>query len=281
MCFRKLLLILSFSLLAGAAGSQSLKILTYNIRFDNPADGANGWPLRKAWLCEQIRTAGPDVFGIQEGLENQVRYIDSSFSGYRHIGVGRDDGMKEGEFSAIWYNTNKFRLVRQGTFWLSATPEKSSMGWDAACKRICTFGLFRDIASGRKFWVFNTHFDHIGVLARRNSALLILQQIETLNKAAFPVILMGDFNGDPESEPIKIITGKLNDAEHADKSMTMEPGGTFNGFDATKPATERIDFIFAGYGAKAINYQVIRESHNGKFASDHFPVLAEINLNDK
>jgi len=280
MHLRKFLLTLILWSLVGAAGSQSLKIMTYNIRLDTPSDEQNAWPLRKAWLCEQIKTADPGIFGIQEGLPQQVKYIDSVFNGFRHIGVGRDDGALKGEFSAIWYNTKKFRLIRHGTFWLSTTPESPSMGWDAACKRICTYGLFRDIPSGRQFWVFNTHFDHIGVVARKNSALLILQKIDTLNKSGLPVILMGDFNGDPDSDPIKIIAEKLQDSKVADKSMSMGPGGTFNAFDASKPARERIDFIFSGNGANAVNYQVIREQRDGKYASDHFPVIAEISLQD-
>ena len=263
---------------SGFAWSQPLTVLTYNIRYDNPDDGQNKWSLRRSWLCEQIKSASPDIFGIQEGLEQQVAYIDSSFTGFKHIGVGREDGISKGEFSAIYYNTGKFKVLKQSTFWLSPTPGKVSIGWDAACIRICTFGLFQEISTGRKFWVFNTHFDHIGVLARKNSALLILNKIKSLNKQGLPVILTGDFNGGPESEPIKIITVKLSDSKSADKSMSMGPDGTFNGFDATKPVTERIDFIFTGFGARATDYHVIREIHDGHYASDHFLVVAEISF---
>ena len=270
------LLILLLNVLA--INGQPVTILTYNIRYNNPGDGPNAWPLRKAWLCEQIRSVSPGIFGVQESLSGQVAYIDSLFRNYKHIGVGRDDGKAKGEFSAIWYNTINFKLIRQGTFWLSTTPEKVSVGWDAALERICTYGLFKEIASGQKFWAFNTHFDHMGELARKNSAILILQKIKSLNKSGFPVILMGDFNTGADSEPIKLITAVLQDSKSADKSMTMGPGGTFNGFDSSKPAVERIDFIFTGFGAKAVNYQVISESHDGRYASDHFPVVAEIDF---
>lgn len=276
MSFKKLIAFLLLGFVSGTAGSQSLMIMTYNIRLDAPSDGPNGWPLRKAWLCEQIQQVNPDLFGIQEGLPQQVRYIDSVFTGYRHIGVGREDGDSMGEFSAIWYNTSKFKLVRQGTFWLSATPEKNSMGWDAACKRVCTYGLFKDLAAGKNFWMFNTHFDHVGAEARKNSALLILQKIKSLNTAGNPVILCGDFNAPPESEPIKILSAALQDSFVADISMSMAPDGTFNGFDTTKPATERIDYIFSGYGFHATRYYILREQRDGRYASDHFPVVAKI-----
>ena len=255
----EIILILSLCLLTSFIYGQSLKILTYNLRFDNPADGVNAWTNRRAWLCEQVKQINPDVFGIQEGLISQMNYLDSAFSDYRHIGVGREDGKAKGEFSALFYNAKKFRILKQSTFWLSATPQKASLGWDAACKRVCTFGLFQDISTGRKFWVFNTHFDHIGVLARKNSAILILQKIKTLNKSGYPVILTGDFNSEPESEPFKIISGQLQDSKTADKSMSMGPDGTFNGFDAAKPATERIDYIFTSKeGVSVLDYNVLR-----------------------
>ena len=276
MSFRKLLLIILFQVITGSAWCQSLKILTYNIRLENTGDGPNGWNNRRGWLCEQVKQVNPDLFGIQEGLPQQVNYIDSSFGGYRHIGVGREDGKAKGEFSAIWYNTKKFKILQEGTFWLSATPEKPSMGWDAACMRVCSYGCFQELETGRKFWMFNTHLDHVGVEARKNSALLILQKIKSFNKDGYPVILTGDFNSTPGSEPIKILSAELQDSKSADKSMSMMPDGTFNGFDASKPATERIDFIFTGKGFRATSYGIIRESRDGRYASDHFAVVAEV-----
>ncbi|MCK9422290.1 MAG: endonuclease/exonuclease/phosphatase family protein [Bacteroidales bacterium] len=279
MFFRKFFLIVTLGLLIGPAGSQSLKILTYNIRFDNPADGANAWTNRRAWLCDQIHSVAPDLFGIQEGLVSQINYLDSAFSDYRHIGVGRSDGKNKGEFSAIYYNSKRFTLTVQGTFWLSPTPEKASVGWDAALERICTYGLFQDPSTGRKFWMFNTHFDHVGTEARKNSALLILQKMKSLNTAGYPVILTGDFNATPESEPIKLLCAELQDSQVADKSMMMGPGGTFNDFDPTKPATQRIDYIFSSKGFHVTSYFVPRQSRDGRYASDHFPVIATFKFN--
>jgi endonuclease/exonuclease/phosphatase family metal-dependent hydrolase len=270
------LFLLVFWLFTLPAESQSLEILTYNIRYDNAGDGINSWANRRNWLCQQISQVNPEIFNIQEGLVNQVNYIDSMFSGYRHVGVGRDDGKYKGEFCAIFYNAKKLKVLKQATFWLSPTPGKVSMGWDAACIRICTYGLFRDLRSGKKFWVFNTHFDHVGVLARKNSALLILEKIKALNKHSYPVILTGDLNSIPGSEVFRIICEQLQDSQLADKSMSMSPDGTYNGFEISEPATERIDFIFAGYGAIAVNYNVIREIRDGHYASDHFPVVAGI-----
>jgi endonuclease/exonuclease/phosphatase family metal-dependent hydrolase len=263
------------------AHAQPLKIMTYNIRYDNPADGENSWPARKAWLSEQIRSEAPGIFCIQEGLVQQVRYLDDAFAAYRHIGVGREDGKTKGEFSAVWFEKSRFRLIKSGTFWLSPTPSKVSVGWDAALERICTWGLFRDRKEGTAFWVFNTHFDHMGEMARKNSALLIIQKMKEFNTAGYPVILCGDLNAEPESEPIRILSGYLRDARVADKSMQMGPDGTFNGFDTTKAATARIDYIMAGKGAQPSTYHVIRETKEGRYASDHFPVVAEIMLSSE
>lgn len=277
MNFRQLLLILLLWLPPVYGKTQSVTVLTYNIRYDNPSDGVNSWPNRRAWLCEQVKQVNPGIFGLQEGLIRQLNYLDSVLTGYRRIGVGREDGKTKGEFSAIYYNTAKFKLIKQGTFWLSATPGRVSVGWDAALERICTYGLFQSLETGQKFWAFNTHFDHMGVQARKNSATLILQKIKTFNKQGYPVILTGDFNSDPESEPFKIITAGMQDSKIADKSMTMGPDGTFNGFDAKKPATERIDFIFTSRnGVNILNYAVGRESRDERFASDHYPVVAEL-----
>jgi endonuclease/exonuclease/phosphatase family metal-dependent hydrolase len=252
--------------------------MTYNIRYDNPGDGQNTWSLRRDWLTEQIKSTDPAILCIQEGLIQQLRFLDKKLKKYKRIGVGRDDGREKGEFSAIYYDTKRIRLLQQGTFWLSPTPEKASVGWDAALERICTYGRFLNRKTGKKFWAFNTHFDHMGVEARKNSAILILQKIKSLNIDNLPVVLMGDFNTGPESEPIRQFLTIFRDAKEADKTMNMSPDGTFNAFNPEKPATERIDFIFTGFGFQAVNYFVIREKREGRFASDHFPVIAEIKV---
>jgi endonuclease/exonuclease/phosphatase family metal-dependent hydrolase len=276
---RKALLMILLPLFTGTVTSQTINVLTYNIRYDNPGDGSNAWTKRRTWLCSQVKQVNPGIFGVQEALISQMNFLDSTFSDYRHAGVGRSDGKTKGEFSAIFYNTMKFKLIKQGTFWLSPTPGRVSVGWDAALERICTYALFETIETGRRFWAFNTHFDHIGVKARRNSADLILKKIKTINKGGFPVILMGDFNSEPGSEPYSSITSQMQDTKIADKSMTMGPDGTFNGFDASKAAVQRIDFIFTGKtGISILNYNVLREQRDGLFASDHYPVVSELRL---
>jgi len=278
--FRKTVLVLIFFLLLSGLSGQSFRVLTCNIRYDNPSDGSNSWSQRKTWLSSQIRQAGPGIFGIQEGLAHQVAFLDSALAGYRHIGVGRDDGKNKGEFSAIFYDTLKFRVLEQSTFWLSPTPGTPSIGWDAACIRICTCGLFQDIRTGKKFRVFNTHLDHMGTAARKNSAILILKKMKELNRRDLPVILMGDFNGGPDSEPLRCLEKNLTDTYVA--AGVNDTAGTFNGFGSSDAEKERIDFIFTGKKGFAVKgYRVIREFHDGLYPSDHFPVTADLQFEEQ
>jgi len=279
MVIKKQLLFALLFMATFAINAQDLKVLTYNLRYDNAGDGENAWNKRRLWICEQIRQTDPDIFCIQEGLISQMKYLDSTFTNYRYVGVGRDNGKAEGEFSAIFYKTSKLKVIRRSTFWLSETPGKVSKGWDAACIRICTNALLKFKTSGKKFRIYNTHLDHIGTLARKESAALILQEIGSATPLGLPVILTGDFNADPQSEVYSVISGNMTDTKIADKSASAGPDGTFNGFDPQKPATERIDYIFIqGKTIKPINYQVIRESRDGRYASDHFPVITELRI---
>lgn len=251
--------------------AQSMTVMTYNIRYDNPADGADNWHHRKYRLCRQIREAGPVVFGIQEGLDHQVVFIDSLFPDYGRIGAGRDDGKTKGEYCAIWYNVNLTDLLLQGTFWLSSSPHLVSVGWDAALPRICTYGRFRDKSTGKSFLVFNTHLDHIGQEARKKSVSLILAKIDSLNMEGLPVILMGDMNATPESEPLQVLLGRFGGASAMDLAT-----GTFNGFNPSSGGSIRIDYIFACSGFIIGNTTIIRELTDGRFPSDHFPVVANV-----
>lgn len=256
---------------------ETYKIMTYNIRYDNPNDGENQWSKRKEFLSNQVRFFQPDIFGIQEGLYNQVTYLDSVFVDYNYIGVGRDDGKTKGEFSAIFYNSKKFKVIENSTFWLSETPNKISVGWDAAMERICTYGLFQNINTKQQFFVFNTHFDHIGTEARLKSVELILQKMQEINPKKLPVIVMGDFNLTTENEPIQFLSKVLNDSKKVSKNTPFGPTGTFNGFKFNEPVNDRIDYIFTSKNNITVKkYAVLSDSKSGKYPSDHLPVLIEV-----
>lgn len=260
-------------LTAATASAQPIALLTYNIRYDNPADGDNAWPKRRDFLANQIRFHAPDIFGIQEGLKNQVDYLQAQLPAYTYVGVGRDDGKTAGEYSALFFRADRFRALESGTFWLSPTPDTVSKGWDAALPRICTWALLKDTASGRKFWVFNTHFDHIGQQARRESAALILEKIHQKNTAHLPVVLMGDFNSGPNSAPVRLVTQDLRDAHIHSQEPVFGPPGTFNGFRFNEPVELCIDYIFVSPDLTVRKYAVLSDSRDCRYPSDHLPVF--------
>ncbi|MFL3007794.1 MAG: endonuclease/exonuclease/phosphatase family protein [Candidatus Neomarinimicrobiota bacterium] len=249
-------------------------ILSYNIKYDDTMDKENNWSLRKKRLLNLLKDYNPSIIGIQEGLINQVNYIDTYLEKYKYIGAGRDDGKTKGEFCAIYFDTTFYEVLEHSTFWLSETPDLVSVGWDAALERVCTYGLFVSIYSGEKFLVLNTHFDHIGTVARIKSSELILNKIKEINKNSLPVVLMGDFNSIPDSEPIKIIEQDMIDGLRISLKNLQGPQGTFNGFDLSNPISKRIDYIFTK------NFQVLYYRHiddrleNNNYISDHLPVMA-------
>lgn len=273
------LLIVALLLLSGLSYSQILKVMTYNIRLDLASDGENRWDNRKEMLAGQVLFYEPDFMGVQEALHNQMDYLDKNLRAYDFIGIGRDDGKQQGEYSAIFYNSAKFDILEQHTFWLSETPDKPSKGWDAAYNRVCTYGLFRDKITRQKLWVFNTHFDHVGNMARVESAKLILKKIKEVNKQNLPVVLTGDFNLEDCSESIKLISAEMNDAKKSAK-QTFGPAGTFNAFEFSKPVTKRIDYIFTK-GITVTKYAVLSDSDHCRYPSDHLPVYAEVTLQKK
>lgn len=259
--------------------SQSFKMMTYNIRLDIESDGENRWELRKDFFVSQIDFFNPDVFGVQEALPNQIKDIESGLKKYTVIGLGRENG-NTGESSSIFFKTEKFQLIEQNTFWLSETPEKVSRGWDAACNRVCTYVLLKDKKSKTNFYVFNTHLDHMGEIARKNSVKLILDKIKQINKSNLPLVLMGDFNLLPSDERIQMIKKEMLDSRDVSEKEPFGSEGTFNGFNYNKSPTERIDYIFLlnNNKLKVNKYAVFNESKNLKYASDHFPVYAELKI---
>jgi len=257
--------------------AQELSVMTYNIKLDYPKEGENSWSNRKPFFINQIKFHEPDILGVQEAMPNQMKDMSELLEDYDHLGVGRDDGKDEGEYSAIFYNKIKFNVLESSTFWLSETPEQVSMGWDAVCNRICTYALFEEKSSKQKFWVFNTHFDHVGVEARKNSAILIIEKIKEFNTENLPVILSGDFNMEENNESIQFIQEHLKDSKDVAK-LTFGPNGTFNNFEFDKPVTRRIDFIFVSPQIKIDKYGVLSDSRECKYPPDHLPVLVKLNL---
>ena len=273
-----LVLLLATSVVVG----QTIDVLTYNIRFDNPKDGLNSWDNRKAFLISQLNFYAPDIFGTQEGLINQLKDIEDGMDNYAFFGVGRDKGDEAGEHTAIFYNSQKVELLKEATFWLSKTPEKPSKAWDAALPRICTYGIFKLKDDDTRFLVFNTHFDHIGEVARKESAKLILKKIKKLNPKGYPVILMGDFNLEVDSKPIQLISAQLNDTQLLAGYNAHGPLGTFNGFNFTEPVTRRIDYLFVSpKKIGVVKSAILSDSKDARYPSDHLPVYAKLIFNEE
>lgn len=296
----KFALIASIALL-GALPAKAIIVGSYNIRWDNAKDAANGngWPQRAPVIASLIRFHQFDILGTQEAYLNQLSDLQSLLPGYTYSGCGRDDGKDAGEHAAIFFKKDTFKLLDGGTFWLSETPEKPSLGWDAKINRICTWVKLEEFATHRPLFVFNTHFDHQGVIARPESARMILKAIKAIADDQ-PVILTGDFNGDQASETYRILhdSGILNDSFES-TSERYALNGTATGFNINSQTDSRIDHIFHTVGFKAVRYGVLTDSYRtpapetdetisrafprevkfrnfqARTPSDHFPVLVE------
>jgi endonuclease/exonuclease/phosphatase family metal-dependent hydrolase len=258
--------------------AQNIRVITHNIRYNNPGDGVNAWPNRSAQVAALLDFHQAEIFGLQEALIGQIEDIQAKLPNMKWVGVGRDDGKKAGEYSPLFYNSKKFKALKSGYFWLSETPDKPGLGWDAACNRICTWLLLETDKKDKQFMVFNTHFDHQGTKARTESAKLILKKIKELNTSKLPVILTGDFNLTPEQEPIAIITKELKDSRTITKDAPYGPTGTFNGFKFDSPLKDRIDFIFVNDKVEVKQYGVLSDSKDLRYPSDHLPVFVNIEL---
>ncbi len=218
-------------------------VMSYNIRYNNSEDGKNSWENRKLEVVKMIKYYHPGILGIQEGLYNQVNYLDSTLNNYNFVGVGRDDGKRKGEFSAIFYDTTKYKLIETTTFWLSPTPNEVSVGWDASMERICTYGAFRSRITEDSIFVFNCHFDHRGKKSREESAHLVLEQIKNKSIGYSQILVMGDLNCLPHESPIKIFNTEFEDSYRVSQSNPYGPIGTYNSFNTENELTDRIDYI--------------------------------------
>lgn len=298
----KKLFLSSVSLLfALAMSAQSIFVGTYNIRYQNSGDEKNGnvWATRCKVICDMINFEAPDVFGTQEVLIGQLRDLRAGLDNYDFIGVGRDDGKEAGEYSALFYKKDHITLLNNGNFWLNETPDKPKLGWDAACIRICTWGEFKQKQTGFHFFHFNLHMDHVGIVARREAAKLIVKKIREIAKGT-PVIVTGDFNVDQNNEIFKIFTdsGILKDSYSAARLRFAE-NGTFNSFDTGLWSSSRIDHVFVSpefavdrYGILTNAYWTQKETdaqkgndapseielnkRDRRAPSDHYPVMVHM-----
>ena len=270
-------LFINFGILTSTAG-QSVKVMTYNIRLDYEGDNEDNWHQRKRELADYILKEDPDFVGVQEALYHQVAFLEGALRNYKYIGVGRDDGKRAGEFMALFYKADQWTPTVDSTFWLSESPDVPSMGWDAGCFRVCTFGVFEN-EKGKSIAVFNTHFDHVGKLARQESVAVIKSHIEAFRKK-YPTVLIGDFNVEPSDPVYLAITNFLKDSRTATSDRKESFEGTFNGFKITDDFERRIDYIFVDekkIGVKKYTAD-IPLTKKGRQLSDHFPIIIELEI---
>ncbi len=269
-----------FSILVSA---QELNVMTFNIRYSTMSDSLNAWPYRKDKVASQVLFHQIHLLGVQEALHEQMTDLQQRLPGYRFVGGGRDDGKEKGEYAAMFYDTTRLQLLETKMFWLSETPEiPGSKSWDAAITRMVTWARFRDRKTKKIFFAFNTHFDHIGQVARRESAKIVLNRVKAIAGNS-PVVFTGDFNAKPSDEPIIIITDKINplhltDSREISQSPHYGPIGTFNAFQSKERDDDPIDYIFLKGKWKVVRHATLSQSWRGRFASDHFSVMATLLL---
>ena len=276
---------LSFALLVFglSLAAQDLQVMTFNIRFTTASDSLNAWPYRKDKVASQILFHNVQLLGVQEALHIQMVELKERLPQFNYVGGGRDDGKEKGEYAAIFYDTTRLQVLQSTMFWLSLTPEvPGSKSWDAAITRIVTWAKFKDRKTKKVFFAFNTHFDHIGKVARRESAKLLLQKVQSI-AGKTPAIITGDFNATPSDEPMQVITNdtyplQLTDSKEISATPHYGPSGTFNGFASKERDDLPIDYIFLKGAWKVGSHATISQTWMGRFASDHFAVLATISF---
>lgn len=273
-------LFLFFSFITSLAAAQSLNVMTFNIRYSTLRDSANAWIYRKDHVAEQALYHQVQLLGVQEALHEQMLDLKQYLPQFKYIGGGRDDGKEKGEYSAILYDTTQLQLLDNKMFWLSTTPDVPGKGWDADFPRVVTWGKFKHRKSGKIFFHFNTHFDHIGKIARRESAKLLIAKVEQI-AGKTPTLITGDFNAQPTDEPIQIIMDAANplhltDSKDISTTTHYGPTGTFNAFTNKETADKPIDYIFLKGKWKVNSHATISQTWGGRFASDHFSVLANV-----
>lgn len=275
----RLLLIFLALLFTHMLTAQPIKVMTYNIRYDNPGDGLNAWPKRINKVVSLIQKYDPEIIGVQEALHHQLQELIRVLPEYSFVGVGRDDGATKGEYSAILYKHSRFGLLSNHTFWLSETVDvPASKSWDAAITRVATWARFFDKDAKTDFFFLNTHFDHIGKQARMNSSILIKSRLFELSQGR-PILVSGDFNCPPEEEAyqelIRETEPTLFDANRG------RPTGTYCGFEVGVIACTPIDYIFHSSEWQVNRFHIIADNDGKYYPSDHLPVLTEVELTPK
>ena len=255
----------------GDEGSENLKVMSYNIRLGSGKDGTNSWALRYTATEEMLKDQKPDVFGVQEALDYQVHYIED-MCGYESVGVGREDGKKEGEHMSIFWNKKTVSMLKWGTFWLSETPQKPSKGWDAACFRTATWALMKDKKTGKKFYFVNAHLDHEGKEAQKNGLKLIVEKIAEMNPEGLPMVLTGDFNIEPSNPALADLDARMQSTRKiAEKTDDLT---TYNGWGKS---SKMIDYIYVSGFSSCPEYQTVTKRYaDRKFISDHYPICATL-----
>lgn len=254
--------------------SDGLKVMSYNIRYGSAEDGTNSWQYRWPATIAMLNDVQPDVFGVQEALDFQLKLVSEMAKNYKNVGVGREDGKHDGEHMAIFWNKKTVKMLKWGTFWLSETPEKPSMGWDAACFRTATWALMKDKKTGKKFYFVNTHLDHVGKEARKLGLKLIVDRIDDINPEKYPMVLTGDFNVRPDNPCLvdldKIMTSTRKIAKKTDSK------GTFNGWRKDREGGV-IDYIYVSGFGEVVEYETITKKYADRpFVSDHYPIMSVV-----
>jgi endonuclease/exonuclease/phosphatase family metal-dependent hydrolase len=288
-------LALNWQACAAAAGAQpqakaDLVVMSFNVRYAAANDGENDWDRRKDLACDVVRRHGPDLVGLQEALRSQIDDLRAALPEYGEIGVAREDGKTKGEYSAILYRKDRFDVDESGTFWLSDTPEvPGSITWGNACTRVCTWARLLPKSSGKPFYMFNTHLDHISQLSREKGIALIMSRLSS-RKHPDPVVLTGDFNSGENNAVVRYLKGERR-LEIVNNGMSQNPEplvdtfrllhkdasdvGTAHGFKGGRTGN-KIDYIFVPPGTEVLQAEILHDSQDNRYPSDHFPITAAI-----
>lgn len=266
---------------AADAAADALAVMTFNIRYGTARDGDNQWTLRRGMLIDVIKEHDPDLIGLQEALDFQIREIADALPHYAVIGVGRDDGRTKGEYAAILYRKDRFQVSDAGTFWFSDTPSvPGSMSWGNKITRICSWARFID-RDATAFWLYNVHLDHQSQPSRERSTELLAKRIEARGTTD-PVIVTGDFNVGEDNPAIRTLVGDGKPFVDTFRVAhpSGKPAGTFSGFKFGQVDGPKIDYVLVQPGTAVLSAEILRFARNDRYPSDHFPVISTVRLKD-